>query len=525
MLQSAAIFSNHMVLQRKKNITIWGKTDSKEKIIVALHNQVVEAMIKGDRFEATLQPMEAGGPYDIVIRQGEEAIHYLDVMIGEVWYAGGQSNMELALKESLDGEAVVAELQNDNIRFYQVQRKAYFDDAFFESERETSWQVCEKGACGEWSAVGTYFAKYLQEKLGVPVGVIGCNLGATSGACWTSRERLASDKETYCYIEEYDKAMEGKTIEQYEQELSEYQAWYQPWQDKVDELYAKDPEIEWDKVLEIAGECKWPEPLGPKSPFRPAGIHETMTMRVAGYALRGMLYYQGEQDEDKAEHYDHLLEKVIEQFRADWQDDKLPVLLVQLPRHIYSGQAEKGEWAVLREKQMLVHEKIANTGIAVTIDRGEFNNIHPVEKEEVGRRLALQALYHVYKQPVKAYGPMFRSAAVVDGVVTIRFTNVEGKLVYKEDEFYESTRKVYCPSEPVETVISKNGFEVAGVDGIFYPAELTLDDTRIHLKSKDVKEIVTVRYAYHNFSPVTIFDQSGLPLAPFLKRIRGFKLK
>lgn len=525
MLQAAAIFSNHMVLQRKKNITIWGKTDSTEKIIVALHNQVVEAMIYEDTFEATLMPMEAGGPYDIVIRQGEEVIRYLDVMIGEVWYAGGQSNMELALENSLDGERVVAELENNAIRFYQVQRKPFFDDAYFQSERETSWQVCEKGRGRGWSAVATYFALYLQKKLGVPVGIIGCNLGATSGACWTTKEKLAKDKDTCSYIEEYDKAMEGKSLEQYEKELSEYNKWYQVWQSKVDELYAKDPKIEWSKVLEIAGECKWPEPLGPKSPFRPGGLHETMTMRIAGYALRGALYYQGEEDEKKAEHYDKLLEMVIEQLREDWKEEELPVLIVQLPRHIFAGQADKGEWAVLREKQMDIHKKIANTGLAVTIDCGEFNNIHPLEKAEVGRRLALQALYHVYKQPVKAYGPIVRSAAVVNGEVIIRFTNVEGKLVYKEDSFYQSTRKEYCPTEQVETVISENGFEVAGLDGVYYPAEVSLDDTRIHVKSKKVKDVVAIRYAYHNFSPVTIFDQSGLPLAPFLKKIRGFKLK
>ena len=524
MLQPAAVFSNHMVLQREKNITIWGKTDSKEEITVAMHNQVVKALIQGDQFEATFLPMEAGGPYDVIIRQGKEVVRFLDVLVGEVWYAGGQSNMELALANSLNGSEVVANMENDKIRFYQVQRKSFFDDAFYESEKQTNWEVCEKGACGEWSAVATYFAQYLQNKLGIAVGIIGCNLGGTSASCWTSRERLETDKDTHQYIETYDKAMEGKTIEEYEKELKEYNEWYPAWQKKVDELYREDPDITWTKVQEIAGESRWPEPLGPKSPFRPGGLHETMTMRVSGYALRGAIYYQGEDDVEKASYYNKTLRMVIEQFREDWQDESLPFLIVQLPRHIFKQEADLGKWALLRKQQMNVHKTVANTGIAVMIDKGEFNNIHPLEKSEVGRRLALQAMQHVYHLPVKAYGPMYEKASILEDKVIIQACNVEGSLQYRDDEFYASTRKDYCPIDRVTDVISETGFEVAGLDGVFYPASVELEDSMIYLTSKQVKEIIWVRYAYHDFSPVTVFDQAGLPLAPFCEKIRGLKL-
>ncbi|MDO5291919.1 MAG: sialate O-acetylesterase [bacterium] len=526
MIKPAAVFSSHMVLQQKKNIVIWGKTDSKEKITVAMHNQVVEAMICEDHFEATLHPMEAGGPYDVVIRQGKDVVRFLDVMIGEVWYAGGQSNMELALVNSLNGKERVASLKkNDKIRFYQVQRKSFFDNAFYTGEENASWEVYSKNTCGTWSAVGTYFAEYLQKELGVAVGIIGCNLGATSASCWVDKERLEKDSDTNSYIEDYNKAMEGKSLEQYEQELKEFNDWYSVWQKKVDELYAKDPDIEWSKVEEIAGVCVWPEPLGPKSPFRPGGVHETMTKRVAGYTLRGFLYYQGEEDAKRASSYDKLLRMVIEQLREDWNDDTLPFINVQLPRHIFKDEADHGDWAVLRDNQMKVYKTVANTGLAVIIDQGEFNNIHPLEKSVVGKRLAKQALALVYKKKAKAFGPMYKNALVKDEAVVLQFHKVKGDLVYREDKLYRSTREEYCPTEEFDPVISENGFEVAGRDDVFYPAEIKLHDSEIEVYAKQVKEIVSVRYAYHNFSPVTIFDQSGLPLHPFCKKIRALKLE
>ncbi|MDO5519283.1 MAG: sialate O-acetylesterase [bacterium] len=526
MLKPAAVFSNHMVLQQKKNITIWGKTDSKEKITVSMHNQVVDAMIYDDCFEANLHPMEAGGPYDMVIRQGEEVVRFLDIMIGEVWYAGGQSNMELPLIDSLNGKEKVDSLRKNNkIRFYQVQRKSFIDEAFYKGEETTSWEVYSKDTCGTWSAVATYYAEYLQKELGVPVGIIGCNLGATSASCWVSKDKLERDSDTYCYIEDYHKAMEGKSLEQYEQELKAFNEWYSVWQKKVDELYAKDPKIEWSKVEEIAGVCEWPEPLGPKSPFRPGGLHETMTKRVAGYALRGFLYYQGEEDANRASSYGKLLRMVIEQLREDWNDDTLPFVNVQLPRHIYKQDADHGEWAVLRDQQMKVFKTVANTGLAVTIDQGEFNNIHPLDKSKVGKRLAKQALSLVYKKKGKAFGPMYKNALIKEDGVLLQFHKVKGDLIYKEDLLYKSTRDKYCPIEDVHPVVSENGFEVAGRDGVFYAAEIELNDSEIHVSSANVTEIVVVRYAYHNFSPVTIFDQSGLPLHPFCKKIRALKLE
>lgn len=494
-LKAASIFSNNMVLQRDKNINIWGTGTTEASVTVTLGDSSTSTRVIDSKWFAVLPSMPAGGPYEMSISDRENTITFKNVMIGEVWLAGGQSNMELELQNSKDGKKIVENIDNSSVRFFGVPRMSYIDEEFLIKEENNSWQECSPETAGTWSAVGYYFADKLAKDLNVTVGVIGCNWGGSSASAWISRENLELDKDTNTYVEEYDKANEGRSFEEYLEELKEYNTWYEQWQKKVDKLYAENPEILWSKVQEIAGICRWPEPLGPKSPFRAGGLYETMLKRVVPYTLRGFIYYQGESDDHKAKVYGKLLSKLIEQWRTDWEDDELPFILVQLPMFIGMEDVDRKTWAVLREQQMLVHKTIKNTGIAVALDCGEFNNIHPTDKAPVGIRLALQALHHVYSKEVKAYGPIYKS---------LRYTNrgIELSFDFADDGFVVKGVKI-------------EGFEIAGEDKKIVMAEVELAGNKLIVYSEEIQEPKYVRYAWTNYGPVTLFNKAGLPVAPF----------
>ena len=494
-LKLASIFSDNMVLQRNKNINIWGTSSKSNMVSIKFNEKVIDTKVINNEWRAILPSMEAGGPYSMEISDGNEDIILNNIMIGEVWVASGQSNMELELQNSKNGKVVVKSIKNYNIRFYNVPRLSYIDDEFFRIEDNTTWQECNKENVSTWSAVGYYFAKKLSEELGVTVGIVGCNFGGTSASAWISRDRLEEDVDTRSYVEEYEKVNEGRSFEEYLNEVEEYNVWYKEWQERVDECYKRDPNILWSKVLEIAGENRWPEPLGPKSPYRPGGLYKTMLRRIIPYTIGGVLYYQGESDDHKPKIYGKLLKKLIEQWREDWEDDELPFMIVQLPMFIGREDEDKKNWPIIREEQMRVHKRIKNTGIAVIIDCGEFDNIHPLDKETVGYRLTLQALLHVYKKNIKAYGPTYREIKYLDKAIEVSFDNAEDGIINIGNK--------------------ANGFEIAGENKKFFEANIIIENNKIIISSSKVDNPKYVRYAWTNYGEVNIFNKIGLPMAPF----------
>jgi len=492
----AAVFSDNMVLQRDKNINIWGTGCNGDTVTVKMNGCAVNARVRDDKWIATLPGMKAGGPYVLKVTDGKNSIEFKNVMLGEVWLAGGQSNMELELQNSKDGKNIVENINNNNVRFYNTLRLSYIDEDFLEKEANNSWQECTPETAGTWSAVGYYYAKKLAEELNVTVGIIGCNFGGTSASNWISKEVLKEDKNTNIYVEEYDRANEGRSFKEYLEELDEYNKWYEIWHKKVDECYKENPKILWSEVLKIAGESRWPEPLGPKSPFRPGGLYETMLKRVMPYTLRGFIYYQGESDDNRPYLYEKLLTKLIYQWRNDWKDDELPFIFVQLPMFIGCEDPDTKSWAIIREAQMKVYKTIKNTGLAVALDCGEYNNIHPVCKEPVGIRLALQALYNVYgKNDVNAYGPIYKDFRYMDNCIELIFEHAEDGLVVKGNNI--------------------EGFEIAGEDKEYVNADVEVKEHKIILSSDKVMEPRYARYEWTNYGHVTLYNKAGLPMAPF----------
>lgn len=498
MLNAAAVFSSNMVLQRGKNLNIWGTDCDGRTVTVNFCGSTVSADVEHHKWSMILPAVnEYADGLAMTISDGTETVVFDNICIGEVWLAGGQSNMELELQNSLNGGEVLKTVSDSNVRFYYTKKNAYIDDYFFIDERNGGWQTASEENSRCWSAVGFYFARRLAAELGCTVGVIGCNWGGTSASAWISRDRLLTDADTRSYVDEYDEAMKDKTYDEYLRDLDDYRRWEDAWQPKINEYYSLHPtDGNWDDAQAYAGSLsRWPEPLGPHSPFRAGGVYETMLRRVMPYTLAGFIYYQGESDDHKPNTYYKLLKMLIDQWRDDWKDDTLPMMLVQLPMFANSGEEKDTNWSLIREAQMRVHDTVNHTGIAVILDKGELNNIHPVEKETAGNRLALQAMYHVYKtiSAEKAYGPIFSGYRYNDGGITAEFRY--GENMHAEGEL--------------------SGFEIAGADRKFFPAKAEIKGSTVFISSDEVKKPVYARYNWVKYGSVTLFGENGIPAAPF----------
>ena len=494
--KAAAVFSSQMVLQREKNIRIFGQGENGTVVTVRFLDKSYQTTVKEERWTVILPPQKAGTGYEMSVSCNGEVINFYNIAIGEVWLAGGQSNMEYELQNCTNGNEMLHNDINPNVRFYYTPKNAYMDEHFYEMENSSGWKEFNEENAKTWSAVGYIFGKNLAKDLGVTVGIIGCNWGGTSASNWMSEQSLSEDKELNSYLEEYAWVIEGKSEEEQIREYRDYETYAEVWEAKKQKLYDENPSIEWSEVLELCGECKWPGPKNCMNPFRPSGLYHCMIERIMPYTLRGFLYYQGESDDHKPQMYQKLLTRLIRQWRDDWEDQTLPFLLVQLPMHRYKQDPDYKNWCLIREAQMNTYQTVKNTGIAVVLDCGEFNEIHPKDKTPVGERLELQALYHVYHRISEkdAFGPLYKSFVYRDGGIELSFD-------YAEDGF--------------EVRGEAGGFEIAGEDKKYVNAAIEFRGSKIFVSAPQVDKPVFVRYCWTNYSEVTIFGKNGIPMAPF----------
>ena len=492
----AAIFSNNMVLQREKNIKIFGQGDKDAIVTVSFDGHTYTDKVKDERWTVLLPPMEAGTGYRMTVSCNGEEKSFDNIAIGEVWLAGGQSNMEYELQNCTGGKEMLKNDKNPGVRFYYTRKMSYIDENFYELEERSGWTEFSEVNAKNWSAVGYIFGKKLSKDLEVTVGIIGCNWGGTSASCYMSEEALKEDADLNNYIEEYQKGIEGKTEEEQLKEYEEYIAYHEVWDKSCSELYAEQPDIEWSQICDKIGECKWPGPKNCASPYRPSGLYHCMLTRVMSYTLRGFLFYQGEEDANKPKLYQKLLTRMIRQWREDWEDITLPFLLVQLPMHRYKADPDTKNWCLIREAQMNTYLTVKNTGIAVILDCGEFNEIHPKNKLPVGERLELQALYHVYKmiEEKEAFGPIYQSYIIKDNSIELSFNHAEEGFFVKDEA---------------------SGFEIAGEDLEFVKAQARIINSKIILTSNEVANPRFARYCWTNYGEVTVYGKNGIPLAPF----------
>ena len=363
----AAVISNHCVFQRNKNISIFGKAFQKDIVKAELfdrNNKLLaanETKLSQSDWLLQLPPLQAKNGCTLKItctqyhKQESNAQEksqvpvapviektFTDISIGEVWLAGGQSNMEFELQNCTEGPDELKNEKAPNVRFYYTNKIGWMDDHFYEAEKNTCWQTWDSQYKTAWSAVGYFFAKKLAQDLNqannfdpnaetITVGVIGCNWGGTSASAWMNREALEEDVDLKTYVDEQIEATKEKSIEQQCKEYDEYEIENNKWQEKCAELYAKDPNMEWDYVQKLLGPCPWPGPRSCKNPYRPAGLYECMLKRIIPYTIKGVIWYQGESDDHKPRSYAKLFTKMIDVWRTDWHDPHLPFAKAVFP--------------------------------------------------------------------------------------------------------------------------------------------------------------------------------------------------
>jgi len=501
--KAAAIFSDNMVLQHGKPVPVWGtggENGSFVRVFWESEKSKIqsETAVSGGKWSLTLPPLTAGITGELVIKNENNEIRFHNVITGDVWFAGGQSNMEMELINVKNGEAELAACANRNIRFYQVVKRAIVDDDYLREEAASKWQICAPDTAAMLSAAAFFFARKINADVGIPIGIISCSWGGTSISTWMSREQLMRSRAGQKFVDDYAEKVGGKTDEQYNAEMEEYDSQWRAWDERVCARREKDPDVSWEILNKECGPCPWPQPAGNTSPYCPTNLYNARILRTAPFAIKGFIYYQGEEDESRYSDYCDMMYYLVDQWRSDWNDRYLPFLFVQLTMYASREDVEAGQpcrnWCALQESQYLASISIENTGMAVIIDCGEYDNIHPFDKQTVGFRLALQALKKVYGKNVDADAPAFLWAIAEGSRLRLQFANAESGLEFRG---------------------APEGFEIAEAGGQYFAAKAEIDGNSVIVYSDKVTKPNRVRYAWRKFGPAPLFAKNDLPVMPF----------
>lgn len=431
MLQASILFQDHMVLQRDKQVAVWGTADAGKRITVAMQGKTSDAVTGADgKWEVICGPYSASFAEKMTITSGEEELELQDVQVGEVWLAGGQSNMEFHMRYDADMAEEVKICTNHNIRFFDYPEVAYvgqIDEADYR-KYYGFWRKAEPEQLERFSAVGYYFAKDLQKRYDVPIGIIGCNWGGSPACAWMSEEAILEGGGKV-YLDEYEEAIKDLDMEEYEaafrrnREIWPVDQLAGPIGDKM--MFGASEE-EMDALFQEMGlDPTDPEALGPligpKYERRPCGLYESMLQPIVPYGIRGVIWYQGETDGDcHPEIYKTLFPALIRNWRQLWGEE-LPFLFVQIEPLDRWMQCVGEPYVEIRAAQQHTADTVPNTGMAVTTDVGMQTDIHPKKKQPVGHRLALLAQNMVYGEDVLCEAPTLSKIQVEAGKIVLAF--------------------------------------------------------------------------------------------------------
>ncbi len=536
-LRVAAVFSDHMVLQRETPIAVFGEAPAGEVVAAFVTDEDGQEIAQSEghvssngTWQLELPSLPAGGPLILRVRCGADEIEFRDVLVGEVWLAGGQSNIEFELYNSEFGKDAIANAQDPLLRFYNTPKTARVN---LNAEAESGWQLGEAPQVAHMSAVGYYFAKQLRDALahGIPVGIIDCYIGGTSISAWMSEELLERTALGHKYVQEYRDAIAGKTDEEMLAAQNSWQKIFDKWNADVAAVKEEHPDYSQPQIDAMLGPCPWPPPVTPFAERRPYALFEAMIRRVAPYTIAGALWYQGEEDELNAAGYGELLRGLIGEWRQTWQRTDLPFLVVQLPQFIAAADADNDplRWPVLRDQQLSVTRETPHADIICTMDCGEFDNVHPVDKRTVGMRLGDLALHDIYHLDVPASSPQLIELNIGEGgseLIAV-FNHAHG--LHWHGTTPDTMRAVDDIAESPERDGGSSGFEVAAsADSEFVPAHARIEQIArpgedpadsdlcaVHIFAPEVPQPRHARYAWRSWGPAPLFNADGLPAFPF----------
>jgi len=538
-----AIFGDHMVLQRDITANIWGWAAPGETVTVTAGQDHASATAgKDGKWMVKLAKLAASSkPIEITVA-GKNRITIHDVLVGDVWVCSGQSNMELGSKAVMSAEEF-SKAGNPQIRLFSVPK--YIAPAPAKDIATApqgfpllgTWQVCTPdmlSKTGEWSgfpAVGYYFGSEIQKYTQQPVGLIGSCWGGTRINCWTSLQTLqsvpamASMASGAAKFRDQYKELEDHYLNI---EMPKWKADMEKWQqdnkaviDKYNEDYKA-----WEEANKAAKAERKPgpprprAPIGPKEPRDPihnnqtsAALFNGMIAPLIPFGIKGAVWYQGESNADNPAFYKIALPALINDWRTQWGQGNFPFMIVQLP-NFGNPKPEPSEsyWAGTREAQANALT-VPDTGLAVTIDLAAGGNLHPPDKLDVGRRLALAAERVAYgQQNIVSSGPVYKSFKVEGNKIRITFDDIGSGLVLGNppEHFFTSQRKT-APAVPSEL----KGFAIAGTDHKFVWANATIEGNSVVVSSDKVANPVAVRYAWADNPLCDLYNKEGLPAMPF----------
>ena len=486
-LKLPSIISDHMVLQADKLILLWGWAVPESTVTVSFKG--ITASTQSDaqgKWSLELAPMQADStPTTMTISTDHDSEEISDVLVGEVWLCGGQSNMEMKLQNVQDGLEDCKKADYPDIRIFEANRRPNIKP---QEDVKGRWQVVSPSTIREFSAVAYYFGRDLHTYLGVPVGLISSNRGGTPAQAWMPLGALQSNPDFEPYLEELEEDyamfpdLDSNWDEHYDAMIATHKAW-------------KDAENQWQR---LSAEAKAATPRPKWSPIlrlrkAPTIYYNSNIIPLAPFAIRGVIWYQGEANGNSlqdAKLYRALFPAMIASWRQLWGEE-LPFYFVQLPG--FAGKP--GLWMTLRESQLETWRKTPGTGMAVTIDVGNPQNIHPKNKLPVGLRLARIARAQVYGEDIAYSGPLFQKMTLEDDKVRLYFDYTGEGLVAADGELA--------------------GFEIAGSDGIYHSAEAEISGDTVLVWSAEIPNPVSVRYAWSDVPVASLWNKSGLPASPF----------
>lgn len=474
----SSLFGDNMVLQRDMQVPIWGRANPGEEISVEFDGQNKRAIADSNgSWMVKLDPLNVGPERELKI-SGKNLIEIKNVIVGDVWLASGQSNMAFQLEKSEGGKEATASANDPLFRAFTVKVNSTLTPA---PSVDGKWNICSPESVRKWSAVAFYFGTHIRKDVNVPIGLIQSYLGGTPIEAWSPDSIMAGDP--------YYTALKEK----WTKELEKFEAGRH--------LTAEERKVE----NEARREGTLPAPSDP-SRKRPTSLYNGMIHPLVPYAIKGVIWYQGEDNAWHAREYAELFPKMIRSWREAWNQGDFPFYFVQLPNwKKVSDKPEKSLWAELREAQAKTLS-VTNTGMAVTIDVGMEKNIHPVRKEPVGKRLALIAEAKTYGKDVVHSGPSYeRHEISADGKIKIFFKNAEGL----EARSIDSSGQTVSPDFPVQ------GFAICGEDKKWVWAKAALDGQAVIVWSDEVKKPLHVRYAWADNPPTNLYNGAGLPAEPF----------
>ncbi len=443
-IKMPAVFSDYMVLQRDQPIRIWGEVQPHETVAVVFNGETHHTRCDGiGKFDVYIPALSASDQsYSLSIIAANDTLNFRHIVMGDVFLCAGQSNMAFKIKTvTRDQRAdALSDADYPDLRFFEIAK--IVNGGVLTGDVDKPWNPATPERISDWSAIAFFFGRDLHKHINVPIGLINCSHGGAPSDAFISPEAYASDS--------------------------------------------------------ILNAAKRPDGVGIYQHYQtPSSLYKSMVSKIAGYPIKGVIWYQGEGNAVYWQNFKTIFKGLINDWRKQWNDPNLPWLYVQLPVYEPTTDPTYMNWAEIRDIQLQCWKEVSNTGMVVTMDCGDARNIHPPDKYTIVKRMLPYAKALIYGEPVIHRSPTYKSHEISGSDVFVSFDNTGGGLIAKKE-------------------ITE--FEIAGEDKVYkYATAFLIPDNRIKLSEPTVTSPVYVRYAFRNYSTISIYtsDELPLPLSPF----------